>query len=79
MEEVNSKKMKEKDGLLALSPLLVFVVLYLVTSIIVQDFYKVPLTVAILTVGNIAKNIGNRFGVDHCKGASIPSTFACAV
>ena len=37
MEEVNSKKLKEKEGLLALSPLLVFVVLYLVTSIIVQD------------------------------------------
>lgn len=48
MEEVNSKNLKEKEGLLALSPLLVFVVLYLATSIIVQDFYKVPLTVAFL-------------------------------
>ena len=51
MEEVKSKKLKEKEGLLALSPLLVFVVLYLVTSIIVQDFYKVPLTVAFLLSG----------------------------
>ena len=34
--------------MLALSPLLVFVMLYLVTSIIARDFYKVPITVAFL-------------------------------
>ncbi len=33
---------------MAISPLLVFVVLYLVTSLIVQDFYKVPITVAFM-------------------------------
>ena len=38
-----------KKGLLALSPLMVFVTLYLVTSIIARDFYKVPITVAFLT------------------------------
>ena len=32
----------------ALSPLLVFLCLYLVTSILVNDFYKVPITVAFL-------------------------------
>jgi Na+/H+ antiporter NhaC len=32
----------------ALSPLLVFIALYLVTSIIAGDFYKVPITVAFL-------------------------------
>ena len=37
-----------KKGLLALSPLLVFILLYLVTSIVVRDFYKVPITVAFL-------------------------------
>ena len=37
-----------KKGLLALSPLAVFIVLYLVTSIIAGDFYKVPITVAFL-------------------------------
>jgi Na+/H+ antiporter NhaC len=37
-----------KKGLLALSPLVVFIVLYLVTSIIAGDFYKVPITVAFL-------------------------------
>ena len=35
-------------GLKALSPLLLFVVLYLATSIIAGDFYKVPITVAFL-------------------------------
>jgi Na+/H+ antiporter NhaC len=37
-----------KKGLLALSPLAVFIVLYLVTSIIACDFYKVPITVAFM-------------------------------
>lgn len=37
-----------KKGALALSPLLVFIVLYLVTSIIARDFYKVPITVAFM-------------------------------
>lgn len=35
-------------GMLALSPLMVFIVLYLVTSIIAGDFYKVPITVAFM-------------------------------
>lgn len=37
-----------KKGLLALSPLAVFIVLYLVTSIIAGDFYKMPITVAFM-------------------------------
>jgi len=37
-----------KKGLIALSPLGVFIVLYLVTSIIAGDFYKVPITVAFM-------------------------------
>lgn len=40
--------MNHKKGLIALSPLLVFVALYLVTSIIAGDFYKVPITVAFM-------------------------------
>ena len=39
--------MKSK-GLIALSPLGVFVILYLVTSIIAGDLYKVPITVAFM-------------------------------
>ena len=34
-------------------------------------------TVAILTVGGIAKKIGDRFGVDNRKCASILDTFSC--
>ena len=36
-------------------------------------------TVAILTVGNISKKIGDRFGVDNRKAASILYTFSCMV
>lgn len=38
----------DKKGLFALSPLLVFIGLYLVTSIVAGDFYKVPITVAFM-------------------------------
>jgi len=37
-----------KNGLRALSPLLVFILLYLVTSITAGDFYRVPITVAFM-------------------------------
>ena len=36
-------------------------------------------TVAILTVGDISKKIGDRFGVDRRKAASILDTFSCTV
>ena len=39
---------QRKPSLWALSPLLVFLCLYLVTSLLVNDFYKVPITVAFL-------------------------------
>ena len=39
---------KPKGGWWALSPLAVFLCLYLVTSLLVNDFYKVPITVAFL-------------------------------
>jgi Na+/H+ antiporter NhaC len=38
----------KNKGLIALSPLGVFVILYLVTSIVAGDFYKVPITVAFM-------------------------------
>ncbi|MBR4367967.1 MAG: Na+/H+ antiporter NhaC family protein [Prevotella sp.] len=40
--------MSGKKGVIALSPLMVFIVMYLVTSIIAGDFYKVPITVAFM-------------------------------
>lgn len=45
MNEIKNRKI---SGWWALSPLLVFLCLYLVTSIIVNDFYKVPIVVAFL-------------------------------
>ncbi len=39
---------KPAGGLLALSPLVVFLVLYLVSSLVAKDFYKVPIAAAFL-------------------------------
>ena len=47
-----------RRGLLSLSPLLVFVILYLVTSIVAGDFYRVPVTVAFLAASVYAVCIG---------------------
>ena len=44
----NEHLVNRRQGLWALSPLMVFLCLYLATSIIMNDFYKVPLTVAFL-------------------------------
>ena len=40
--------MNKAAGILALSPLVVFLGLYVVISLIIGDFYKIPLTVALL-------------------------------
>lgn len=40
--------MSNKKGLWALSPLIVFITLYVTTSIVAGDFYKVPVTVAFM-------------------------------
>ena len=40
--------MDNMKGLLALSPLMAFVAIYLVTSVVAHDFYKVPITIAFL-------------------------------
>lgn len=39
---------KVKGGWLSLSPLMIFLCIYLVTSLLVNDFYQVPITVAFL-------------------------------
>lgn len=40
--------MSHKQGILAISPLIVFVILYFVSSIIAGDFYMMPITVAFM-------------------------------
>ena len=51
-------------GLIALSPLAVFVTLYLVTSLVVGDFYKVPITVAFL--------FASIYAIAIARGQSLP-------
>lgn len=62
-------------GLTALSPLIVFLCIYLVTSIVVGDFYKMPITVAFLISSvfalAITPDMSVRERVDlYSKGAS---------
>lgn len=49
MSTINTyRKMNNKKGIAALSPLIVFVAIYLVTSIIAHDFYKIPISIAFM-------------------------------
>lgn len=57
-------KSNKLSGWLALSPLFVFLCLYLVVSIIVNDFYKVPITVAFLIASAYAIAITRKLPLD---------------
>ena len=64
-----------KKGLIALSPLVVFILFYLVTSIIAGDFYKIPITVAFLVSSTYAVIVSGGKPLMHrintfSKGAS---------
>lgn len=72
---MTSKHISNRKGLFALSPLMVFVVVYLATSIAAGDFYKIPLSVAFLIASVYAiaisggKTLAKR--IDHySRGAS---------
>ena len=54
-----------RKGLIALSPLMVFIVFYLVTSIIAGDFYKIPITVAFMVSSVYAIAIFNGRPLKH--------------
>lgn len=45
---MNDTRVSMRRGLLALSPVMVFIALYLVVSIFVGDFYKMPISVAMI-------------------------------
>lgn len=66
-----------RKGLMALSPLIVFLLLYLLLSIAANDFYAVPLTVAFLTASLYSLlimrglTISQRFG-RLAEGAALP-------
>ena len=55
--------MRINRGIIALSPLMLFIVLYLVTSIVVGDFYKVPITAAFM--------ISSAYGIIISRGATL--------
>ena len=63
MKKTKITPITKQPSLLALSPLLVFLCLYLVVSLIVNDFYKVPITVAFL--------VSSVYGVCITKGLSL--------
>ena len=54
-----------KKGLIALSPLMVFIAFYLITSIIAGDFYKIPITVAFL--------VSSIYAIIICSGKPLMS------
>lgn len=55
----------EKSSWWALSPLVVFLCLYLVTSLLINDFYKVPITVAFLISSGYALAITRGIDLEH--------------
>ena len=61
---MNSSRIETKKGLLALSPIIVFLGLYLVVSLILNDFYKMPIAVA-LTVASVWAIITYRHNTLH--------------
>lgn len=68
----------KRRGLLALSPLVVFLMLYLATSLVAGDFYKVPITVAFLATCIYAVGITTGLPLEKrvqlfSKGAGRPS------
>ncbi len=66
--------MSNRKGIIALSPLILFILLYLATSIVAGDFYKVPITVAFLisavyAVIFVGKGSINKRVENFCIGA----------
>lgn len=79
MPTIKSKKQSQGiKGILALSPLIVFIVLYLTLSIVAGSFSRVPMTVVFLIASVYAivtsKDFSMRQRIDiYSKGASAPN------
>ena len=56
------------NGWLALSPLFVFLCVYLISSIIAHDFYKIPISAAFL--------IASVYAIAICRGRTIEQRIA---
>ncbi len=59
---------KPMSGWMALSPLLVFLCVYLISSILAQDFYKVPISAAFL--------IASIYAIMICRGKTLEQRIA---
>ena len=75
MTDLNSSRLHHAPNLWALTPLVVFLLSYLVVSIIAGDFYKMPITVAfvIASVVAIAMSKGGKISnriEQFCRGAA---------
>ena len=57
-----------RKGLLALSPLIIFLILYLVSCIIAKDFYSIPISAAFL--------LASVYAVLICKGKTLEERIA---
>ncbi len=55
---------ERKKGLLALSPLIVFLLIYLVSSVIAKDFYKIPIASAFLIASAYALIISKKAPIE---------------
>ena len=62
------KNIRKTGGWMSLSPLLVFLVVYLVSSILAKDFYKIPITAAFL-VASIYALLISKGTTDDLAGA----------
>ncbi len=61
----NSKNKSPLAGWIALSPLFVFLFTYLVVSLLINDFYKVPITVAFLIASGYAVAITKGYPLEQ--------------
>ena len=63
-----SSEAKPMNGWLALSPLLIFLCVYLVSSIVVGDFYAIPISAAFL--------IASIYAIIICRGKTLEERIA---
>ena len=49
MTDFSERHISGRQGLLSLSPIVVFLVMYLAVSVAIGDFYRMPLSVAFIT------------------------------
>ncbi|MEG0642221.1 MAG: hypothetical protein RSB70_02450 [Clostridium sp.] len=72
--ETTREDLKVRGNALALLPLGIFLMVYLVSAVVTKDFYKMPVSVAFLTATASALIMNRKKTIDEklevfCKGA----------